>query len=480
MSKKEKYRYGSIIFALAMIINPNINVVDLLPDFIGYIIIARAISDACLSTPYFSEAKKYVLRLLWLSVLRLPAFLLIVSVRGGNTLDGDIIVLMTLVFCVAEALLLIFAISNLFSGLFYMGERCNTVNLISDFKLSGKRTSSVDGLKTAAYVFAVLKPSLNFLPELLRLTKTVEIGSDKYIRHLSGLYPFVLLGALLLSLIFGIAYLSYAKKYIIHAASDFEAAAAQMYQYNSADADKKRRVYTCHRALTLLMIASVFSIEVVFDNFHSINILPHAIYGIFITAGIYLSTNETSYAASGKLSVLGTAYSAVSVFALASSISFLSEHTYQDHLLGEQIMAKYMSIIILSAVEFVLLIVLLIVGAMINRKFVLEKTGIPLSDPRYNSADRDFHKSLIARGHILYLIGAITAAAKFVQVLINSHVEIIFTNQNDSNFSSIFTTPLPWWGTVVSALSLIYIVYSFIYYSAVKEEVEYKLGGNFG
>lgn len=479
MSKKEKSGLGAIIFALILIINPNVNIVDILPDFVGYIILIRAISDAALTTPYFSEAKTYLTRLMWLSVLRVPAFLIITAVRNQNAADGDIIVLMTLVFTVAEVLLLIFAISNLFSGLFYMGERCATPSLISKFKITEKRTSSVEALRTTAYCYAVVKTVLNLLPEFLRLTKTIEVGSNEYVSHLSAFYPFALLISLAVSLALGIFFVKYVNNYLHSAEKDFKTAVDTMYGYNKDDTDKRRRIFTLERAVVLLMIASVFSIEVIFDNFHGINILPHSVYGIFMTVGIYFSLKETAYARGKRLNrvliAIGSAYSAVALFALIASISFLSEHTYQDLLLGDIVMDKYMPVIILSALELVLLLGLLAIGALVNKKFLLENTGIEPDNPSYNSADRDFHKSLALRGYLLYALAALSGISKLVQVMLNFNVQIIFTNQNDMDASAIITTPVPWWNMVVFAFSLAYIIYSFIYFSTLKDEVAYKL-----
>lgn len=479
MSKNEKRNFGAIIFALFLIINPNVNVVDILPDFIGYIIILRAISDATFTTPYFPEAKTYLSRLMWLSVLRIPAFIIMITVRGENAADGDIVVLMTLIFAVAEALLIIFAISNVFAGLFYMGERTDAPGLVSDFAVSRTRRISVQSFKNMAYFFAISKTALNFLPELLRLTHTVEIGSAEYVGSTSAFYPPVLLVSFLSSMILGIIFVIYAKKYARAASMDFSRAVSIMYEYNTADTDNKRKTSRIQRAAVFLMIASLFSVELVFVEFHSVNILPHCVYGIFLCIGIYLSLGATSYGKKRAISALpivfGSAYSVVSLAALATMISFLSEYTYQDLLLGDFVMKKYLPVIILSALELLLLLALVVTGAIVNRKFVLENTGVSVNDDCYNVADRDFHRSLSLRGFLLYGLAALSGISKFVQIMLNFNVNIIFTPENDfMNETAIITTSIPWWGMVVFALACAYIIYSFVYYSTIKEEVEYK------
>lgn len=475
---KKRTGVGAVIFALFLIINPNINIIDILPDFIGYLILLSVIKKAAATVPYFDVAKTYLTRLLWLSVLRFPAALAMVAIRDANTADSDIIVLLTFVFAVAEVLLMVFAISNLFAGLFYLGERIDAPVLFSDYSISKKKRLSVEGLRIVAYTFAISKAALCFLPETLRLTKTVTIGSSVYVQYMSKIYPVVLLLCLVLSTIIGIIFIVSTKGYVVAISKgadvsvSFNSAVEFMYNINKPDTDRRLFTERLFRAIGFLMVGSIFSFDIIFDNFRGINILPHCIYGAFITVGAVLAAREIYGRVKHTAIITGSIYCIISIIAFISSISFLSKYTYQDLIVGDFAKEEYIPVIVFSALELIALISLLVTVALINRKFILSYTGISRGLECYNIEDRDFHRQLIVRGYILYGLAALSGVAKFVQVLLNFKAEIIFAGEEMD--SAIITNPLPWWGTVVAAASAFYIIYSFIYYSSLKEEVEFK------
>ena len=56
--KKQKSRvYTSVTVALVFLFNPNISVIDILPDFVAYFLLARAFLYASDCAPYFEEAR---------------------------------------------------------------------------------------------------------------------------------------------------------------------------------------------------------------------------------------------------------------------------------------------------------------------------------------------------------------------------------------------------------------------------------------
>ena len=86
-------KYGWLIFALIMLFNPNLQLIDILPDFIGFFILAKFIERAADAAPYFEEARAAFVKLGYISLAKIPALFVIVLVRSKNTLDNDIIAL---------------------------------------------------------------------------------------------------------------------------------------------------------------------------------------------------------------------------------------------------------------------------------------------------------------------------------------------------------------------------------------------------
>ena len=114
---------GWLIFAVVMLFNPNVNLIDILPDFIGFFNLAKFFEKAADCAPYFEEARSAFMKLGYISLAKIPALAIVVIVRSGNVIDNDIIALMALIFAVLELLYLIPVTKSLFDALTYLGER---------------------------------------------------------------------------------------------------------------------------------------------------------------------------------------------------------------------------------------------------------------------------------------------------------------------------------------------------------------------
>ena len=150
---KDKFEFrtiktGWLIFAFVMLFNPNIQLIDILPDFLGYFILAKFFERASDAAPYFEEARLAFIRLAYVNLGKIPAFILVRIVRSTNTLDNDIVALMALVFAALEIIYLIPAIKNIFDAIIYLGERSDAKTLIESDSLI-----STESLKTFTFVF---------------------------------------------------------------------------------------------------------------------------------------------------------------------------------------------------------------------------------------------------------------------------------------------------------------------------------------
>ena len=184
---KKKNYYLRIFTALLLLANPNIHIVDILPDFIAYFLIFSVVSEAADLAPHFAQAKDACKRLALLCLFKIPASFIIVSLRSSNTHDLNLIPTFAIIFAVFEMILgytLIFRISE---GLFYLGERSDATALISPFRVrvstdteGGKEVTSKgisaargylpEALRGVSLVFIFVKCFSSFVPEMLLLT----------------------------------------------------------------------------------------------------------------------------------------------------------------------------------------------------------------------------------------------------------------------------------------------------------------------
>ena len=213
-SLKEKKKSAFPIFlALFLLFNPNISVIDYLPDFIAYLILAKVFLKASDRAPFFKEARDAFIKLAWCNLLKIPALFLITWSRTGNSYGNDTIAIASFVFAVFELFLMITAINNIFDALFRLGERSNCASLISNFKTSNKKSMSPDALKTLTYAFAIIKCACYGLPDMLLLTTMRETAHGTQIITIDTKYPIVLIISQIIGFTIGVIWFKRIKKY---------------------------------------------------------------------------------------------------------------------------------------------------------------------------------------------------------------------------------------------------------------------------
>ena len=110
---------GLLFFAL-----PNFNLLDIMPDFIGAILIMSGLSKMYMYDGNFEDARKSAKFLLWVSVLRLVFCFW--SASGGRR---DYLLPFTFIICVLEAIYMIALFKGLYLGLEYTLMRAGSERL---------------------------------------------------------------------------------------------------------------------------------------------------------------------------------------------------------------------------------------------------------------------------------------------------------------------------------------------------------------
>ncbi len=463
---------GAIIFALITLFNPNVNVVDFLPDFIGFFILARVFEKAADCAPYFEEARVDFLKLGMLSLMKIPAMFIIVFARSKNTFDNDIIVLSTLIFSIAEILLTIIAIQHLFTALTYLGNRSTAESLIKS-----NVSTSTERIKSLTYIFLIAKSVFCFLPESLRLTRSIQSTTGVLLITGSNYYAPTILLTLAATLVLGIAWLTQTIRYVkrIKAEGNFDSALISL---ASASAEssylKRRQKRNRSRAFNTLFIASIFTFRIVVGNHYGINIIPPFIFGaVFLLAVILIS--KYIYGAS-KLKkatyVICSAYIPLSCAAYVLNVRFLRNYGYNmlfDNI-NVEAFSLYRTLIVFSAAELCMFLASMCCFALLMRRYITANLGLRPDDENYSRQDADYHSTLIKKTVTFAVIGALTAITKFVDVCLHFNMQLIVTDPNDITKPTMLVPSLPWFNTVVFLCATVFALYSFYYANLIKQE----------
>ncbi|MBQ7387179.1 MAG: hypothetical protein IJW03_03320 [Clostridia bacterium] len=467
---------AALIFALVFLINPTVKVVDILPDFIACFIIVKYLTYSADRAPFFEEARAAFLKLAFLSLAKLPAFMLISYSRSENVQDYDTAVLFTLVFTVIETILLYQAITNLFSALFYLGERSDASALITPFAKDrkAKRFMTPESLRTLTLVFVTVKGALCFLPETLLLTRSVDHGAYVQAFRPMKLYPYAIVLAVTIVFIFSIAYAKRACAYMRAIKREGRVVAALdslVSGERATELEKKMKVKSIKSTLSIFVAASFFTIEFCFDNFDGANLLPHFIYGgIILFAMLSLRHHSEVHPVSFVFSGL---YCAVSATAYFLQIRFIDKYGYDALVKGELAKDAYLPVIIFSFIEFVLLVLVTISVCSSMKKLVLSHTGIEPMSTRYTSIDAEYHKRRV-RGILLWCtLGIVAGATKLTDVALKYYSSLTLVAV-DGGIGNVVSGAIPWFNLVVLAGAVLYIGYTLYIISSLKEDIEIK------
>ena len=472
---KVKTRYRWVIFGLCLLFIPAVNVLDVFPDFIAYFILAGVLSHGVNKLPYFEEARTAFIKLGFINLCRVIAIVLILRIRAINYDDTDIYAMMTLLFGIVESIYLFPAISNLFDALFYLGQRSDSQAILAPVRLIGRKIST-DTIKNLTYFFAGARAVLALLPELCYMSGTSKTGTAIITHPYAHLYPLVLAICFTLSLIIGIVWLVATAKYS-------RAIGRENLYYTSIDAlvtedrrpeiENKVKLRRSCSALNIMMLASLFTLEINFDNFGDLNILPHFIFAILLVSGLRHLTSKTKYTTVASLVTIG--YTAVSLVGHGLLIAFFEKwESYTEIKRIPAAAQEYDLIKALSVVEFVFAAALIITVMLALKSFVENNTKIAPNAEGYGIPDRDFHRSLFRKNIIYTAFGILATASKAVQVFLNGGSDYEHVDSALGDITSIQVTALPWFGLAMTVLALLYTGSALYFFGILKDELKMK------
>ena len=283
--KNKMIRFGLLICGLVFFCNPNLNIVDILPDCIGCLLIVLALTklgDLCAD---IGEAKHAFTTLFWITLSKLPAVILLMWITGKNASEETMWLVFTFCYAVAETVFAMRAFSLLFDGLAYLGTRQEGGEFLyvwtskpqktdADGASRRVRSKRIEHLMHATSAFLVVKALLYTLPEFCRLSSYDTLG---YITPeglaLSGFYPLFVSAAVLIGLVIGIVWLCQVCGYVRHIAKHTDFWNGLYRQYETTVLPRSgifvmRRMY----AFTVLIsAAAIFSVDFYLDE---VNCLP--------------------------------------------------------------------------------------------------------------------------------------------------------------------------------------------------------------
>ncbi len=475
--KKTKNYYLRIWIALILLCNPNIHIIDILPDFIAYFLIFSVVCEAAGLSPHFAEARDAAKRLAILGLFKIPATFLAMAARAANTTDANLIPTFAIIFALFEIILGYTFVFHISEGLFYLGERSDATALISPFHIKERKRSAGEKagserfllyrnqqpevLRNLCILFIFVKAFCSFLPELLLLTRKQDFigdtaGQNAFLR----LYPYVLTIAISLALAVGIYWLILSRAYMrtVRKEGRFLEALRKIAGDDLIEKKEKHEICSAYTlGFSLIFVSTIFSLS----------FMPILGYALFLFIGAcWLPVKGWLR---GAIRIVGT-------IAVASAIAqnlmiemFEYDYGYKSLLTDTEARSAYMPSVIAAAISAALILCLLILVFLALQKTIRTTLGLSPKSDRYGRAEKSYHRSLTLKNLILLLFGAVCLICRAFYVYLRG--QVIFIPSSATSVGTI-SHEMEFWPLILMIIAIPYILYTFYYMGTMKEEMK--------
>ncbi len=257
-----------LLIGCFFLLNPYLSIIDLIPDFIGYIFILKGLSKAAKVSESFADAYRKFGLLLLLSIGRIFTIPTIADTEEVWPLIS------VLCFGIAEAYLTVSAFHEVFEGLNYTAHSPDDALYV---KWREVRQFTV--------FFAIAKQVLCILPELTLLSNgDYGIVTPEGVTSPAN-YRLLYNGiGMVVALFIGIAWFVQIRGYLKRVVKDqpYQLHLLTLYRDRYTNVSSVYLASNLRTVLTLFMVGAVLSIELIFDG---VNYLPHLLSSIFFAIG---------------------------------------------------------------------------------------------------------------------------------------------------------------------------------------------------
>lgn len=381
MKKTKHINFVAIGLSLIFLFNPNIAVIDVLPDFIGYIFLCVFITGLADINETLSNALTCFKRLVFLDAAKVIAIMWIFGMSVTSERNSSLL-LWAFAFGVLEIMLVIPAFLKLFKGLEELGNAYENTSVVSSKPGKRSRKSHTEKICRFTVVFVAVKSVFSFLPELADLTSTEYYENEGLLnlyRYIGIMRFLAFIPVLVLGVIWILKCIKYFKR--IDKDSVFCTALEKYYAENVA---VKKGIFVRRNialSFVILITAFVFSFDFRLEN---VNMLPDFISGILLAVFFAVISKRTSV--NKKVpTVLSAVYVAVAFAAYALEINFFDKYYYGAIYRSEEAMAAFAAMATAACASAVLFALLSCAVLKTLKGVIAEHTGVVALDGDKNS-----------------------------------------------------------------------------------------------
>lgn len=277
----KKMSFMPIALSCLFLFNAFINIIDIFPDFIGYIILCASLVRLAYLNTEIEASIKLFRYMIFVDISKYAVLALIFGITFGDE-QNSAILLATFVYAVIEVIILVMAFGKMFNGFNGLGYIHENTSILGSKKPNAR--SYTEKIKSATMTFIVLRAAFSVLPELSVLT------ASEYIEGSFVMYLYEYIGtmralAFVFASIFGIVWVSKMFRYCKRVSADKVFCDSLLKKFN-ADIVPNEAIFVKRQMsviATMLAFCAAFMIDLRFDG---ISLVPDVLAAIFFVLAI--------------------------------------------------------------------------------------------------------------------------------------------------------------------------------------------------
>lgn len=378
MKTKKNINLFAIGASFVFMLNPNVNIVDVLPDFIGYIILCLTLTPLGDMNEYISDALNGFKRMIFIDAGKVLAYMWVFGISVSSEYNSSLM-LWSFVFGVLEIIFVVPAYANLFKGLTGLGYFHENTAILGS-RRNGKKNYT-DKMRSLTLFFVIFKAVMSFLPELSDLTSTEYYENS----GMTNLYQYIGVMRLLVfipTLILGSIWFLKITLYFSRIRKDTEFCEVLEQTYARRVLTKKgifvkRNVSV---SIAVLITAAVLSFDFRIER---VNLFPDFISAALLLAFFVIISKKTPINKMWGM-VISAVYFVVSAVASFLEFYFFKNHSYGAILRDMEALAAYRYMVIACIVSAVVFGAVYFAVIRSLEKVIEAHTGYVLSEKTAN------------------------------------------------------------------------------------------------
>ncbi len=392
------------------IVNPNISIIDPLPDFIGYIIICSALSRLSMIGATLADAKRSFEKMILIDAGKLLSLIWVFAVDTSAARSSTLL-LFTFGLGILEAIFLIPSYIKLFKGISDLGDYYTNTSVHS--RAAGAKLSVTERMRNFSVFFVIFKVAMTLLPELSDLGNQSPVAVSLY-RYIGVMRLLCAVPVLIL----GVIWLCRMIKYFMNIAEDepFNRCLEELYINGVLPKQGKFVIKYVRTASWLLTVGAVLTLDLMLDG---INLTPDALVSVFIGLSLVFFAKASKLKTKG-ITVMLVLYGLAAIATQVLEYSFAARYTYNALDSDFGAFTLYMSGTVMCAVQGVLLVCLLGIFFSQVKRVIEEHTGYVAGREINTEGERvqiaELHGELnrgftyVVNAAMLYVLSDVTAS----------------------------------------------------------------------